>query len=81
MINPVEEIKAAAEMVRNGFTSHSEQVRQFGYDPDDVITELAADYAKFDANKMMLATDPRYDTNRVKEKGGADNDSSDNTNK
>lgn len=64
MINPVEEIKAAGEMVRNGFSSWSEQVRQFGYDPDDTITELAADYAKFDENGFKLASDPRYDTNR-----------------
>lgn len=70
MINPTEEIKAAAEMVRMGFSSWQEQVRQFGYDPEDVISELAEDYGKFTANGFMLASDPRYDTNRRMENQG-----------
>jgi lambda family phage portal protein len=59
MIDPSKEVKGMSDAVRNGFQSWSETVRQLGHDPEDVIDELKADYAAFDANGFKLECDPR----------------------
>lgn len=59
MIDPVKETNAINIMVRNGFISYSEAVRQLGYDPDDVMEEIASDFTKFDEKKIILDSDPR----------------------
>jgi capsid protein len=59
MIDPVKETNAINLMIRNGLISYSEAVRQLGYDPDDVIEEIASDFAKFDEKKIILDSDPR----------------------
>lgn len=59
MIDPVKETNALNLMVRNGFSSYSEAVRQLGYDPDDVMDEIQSDFAKFDEKGLILDSDPR----------------------
>ena len=59
MIDPVKETNAINLMVRNGFLSYSEALRQLGYDPDDTIDEISSDFAKLDEKKIILDSDPR----------------------
>lgn len=70
MLDPVKETKGLSEMVRNGFKSWQDAVREQGDDPDVMSDELAADYAMFEKLGFMLACDPRFDANRVKPDGG-----------
>lgn len=59
MIDPVKETTAISAQVRNGFMSWSEAVREQGYEPDQVIEEMASDSKKFDANGLVLDSDGR----------------------
>lgn len=65
MLDPVKETKGLSEMVRNGFKSWQDAVREQGDDPDVMADELAADYDMFSKLGFMLSCDPRFDTNRV----------------
>lgn len=64
-VDPLKEAKALSEMVRNGFLSHQEAVRQLGYDPEETIAQLKEDAEAFDAAGLKPTSDPRFDTNRV----------------
>lgn len=68
MLDPVKETKGLSEMVRNGFKSWQDAVREQGDDPDVMADELAADYDMFSKLGFMLTCDPRFDPNRVKDK-------------
>mgnify|MGYP000910321870 CR=1 FL=1 len=59
MIDPTKETAAAKEQVRCGFISRSEVVRQNGFDPDQVLDEIAEDNRKADAKKLRFDTDAR----------------------
>lgn len=59
MIDPVKETNAINLMVRNGFISYSEAVRQLGYDPDDTLDEISSDFGKLDEKNIILDSDPR----------------------
>jgi lambda family phage portal protein len=59
MINPAEEIKAAVAMVRAGFKSRSEFIREWGFDPVAVYDELQADNEAADERGLILDSDPR----------------------
>ena len=61
MIDPVKEIKGMSEMVRNGFDSWQNQVRQLGLDPEVVLAQLISDLGSFDAAKLKLICDARND--------------------
>lgn len=61
MIDPVKETNAMNLMVRNGFISYSEALRQLGYDPDDVLEEIASDNAKLDEKGIILDSDARQE--------------------
>jgi lambda family phage portal protein len=65
MIDPSKEVKGMSDEVRNGFKSWSEVVRESGYNPDDVLTELASDFKKFDDAGVKLACDPRWDAGKT----------------
>lgn len=60
MIDPVKEVHGMSEMVKNGFASWQEIVRQNGGDPDELAVELGKDIETFDALNMKPACDPRY---------------------
>lgn len=68
MLDPVKETKGLSEMVRNGFKSWQDAVREQGDDPDVVIAELTADFEAFKAAGLMLVCDPAFDPNRTTDK-------------
>lgn len=70
MIDPKTEGEAMKLMVRNGFISFSEAVRQLGYDPDDTLEEIASDFGKMDALGIKLDIDPRIDAASAAPGGG-----------
>ncbi len=59
MIDPDVEIRAARDAVRAGFSSRSYEQRRFGFDPEDLEDEIAADNARADARDMVFDSDPR----------------------
>jgi len=59
MIDPGKEIAAAQAAVRAGFSSRSYEQRQFGWDPEDLEDEIAADNARADDLGFIFDSDPR----------------------
>ena len=45
-VNPLDDIKATREEIAGGLQSLSEKIRQLGYDPDEVLAEIAQDVRK-----------------------------------
>ena len=58
MIDPTREIPALIGAVRAGIMSLSEVQRAFGYVPEEVITELAADMERAKRAGLTLSVDP-----------------------
>lgn len=61
MIDPVKEVKGITASIRAGLVTWQEAVREQGYDPKEVIKQMAEDYKDFDANGIKLTTDVRND--------------------
>jgi len=59
MIEPDKEGLAYQRNVRSGIMTLSEAIRERGYDPDELLAEMAADNKKLDALKIVLDSDPR----------------------
>lgn len=59
MIEPDKEGGAYQRLIRIGAMTWPEMVRERGYDPDQVLDEIAEWNAKFDAKKIVLDSDPR----------------------
>lgn len=59
LIDPSKEIGATISAIRGGLMSLSEAQREYGYDPEEVISEMAEDAARLDANELVLDSDPR----------------------
>lgn len=59
IVDPTKEVSALKDMVRSGFQSLSETVRQFGEDPDEHFDEMAADNQRLDRLQLKLDSDPR----------------------
>jgi capsid protein len=57
MIDPTREIPALISAVRAGIMSLSEVQRSFGYVPEEIITELAADMDRAKAAGLTLSVD------------------------
>ncbi len=49
MIDPVKEGKGIESALKTGLTSWSEAVREQGYEPDDLLAQMATDKAKLEA--------------------------------
>jgi lambda family phage portal protein len=62
MIEPDKEGLAYARNVRAGIMTLSEAIRERGYDPDDMLNEMAADWKTVDRLKLILDSDPRNTT-------------------
>lgn len=62
MIEPDKEALAGQRLIRTGLQSLSETLRERGYDPDEVLAEMAADNKKLDELGLKLDCDPRYFT-------------------
>lgn len=61
MIDPTKEINAMMEAVRNGFKSWPEAVREMGYDPEEILSEIQSTNKKWDSMGIMLDCDGRID--------------------
>lgn len=59
MLDPVGEGNAYKGLIRAGLMSQSEALRERGYDPKEVLTELAADFALADKLGLVLDTNPK----------------------
>jgi len=59
MIDPVNEGLAYTRNIRAGIQSLSDSLRERGYDPAQVLQEIADDNARLDALGLVLDSDPR----------------------
>jgi lambda family phage portal protein len=59
MVDPVNEGLAVQRNVRTGITSMPEAIRERGYDPDDLMEEIAEFNKKLDDLGIVLDSDPR----------------------
>jgi lambda family phage portal protein len=59
LIDPQKEVGAIIEAVRGGLMSLSEAIRRSGYEPGEVLAEIARDAAMLDELGLILDTDPR----------------------
>lgn len=59
MVDPANEGLAEQRNIRTGLKSWSETARERGYDPDELLTEIASDNEKFDELGVVLDCDPR----------------------
>lgn len=59
MIRPEIEGLAIIRNVRAGITTHSEEIRARGYNPDEFLDELERDFKELDARGLTLDSDPR----------------------
>jgi len=62
MLEPDKEGLAYARNIRVGVQTLSDAIRERGYDPDEFLAEMVADYKKLDALKLILDSDPRQMT-------------------
>ena len=62
MLEPDKEGLAYMRLIRLGLQTHSEAMRERGYDPDEMYAELAEDNDKIDALGLRLDSDGRYMT-------------------
>lgn len=62
MIDPSKEVKGITLAIRAGLLSWSEAVRQQGFDPEEVISQLKKDMDSFDENDLVLDIDGRKTT-------------------
>jgi lambda family phage portal protein len=61
-VDPEKESLAYQRNIRGGLQSWSESVRERGYDPEEVLAEIAGDNEKFDRLGIILDSDPRMTT-------------------
>jgi len=59
MIDPDKEIAAFRNSIRSGLTSYKKAVREQGYDPEELMQEIADSNAELDALGIVLDSDPR----------------------
>jgi lambda family phage portal protein len=71
MIEPDKEGLAIMRNVRAGIQTWSDAVRERGYDPDEFLTEYAADLKKFDDRGIVLDVDARRMTQAGQQQGTA----------
>ena len=63
LVDPAREIPAMIKMVRAGFISRAEMIRQLGFDAERVTTEIKEDAKLVDELDLTFDTDPRKVTN------------------
>jgi lambda family phage portal protein len=61
-INPIDDVKADILAIRAGLKSWKDVVSSYGYDPDEVLDEIAAVNLLLDDFGIILDSDPRYTT-------------------
>jgi capsid protein len=58
-IDPEKDARADLAEVRAGFATRSQMIQRRGYDPDEVLEELAAENDRLDELGLVLDSDPR----------------------
>jgi lambda family phage portal protein len=71
-VDPLKDIQADILAVRAGVMTLKEAIARQGYDPAQVLSEIAATNAELDAAGITLDTDPRRSTKTGQEKTSAD---------
>lgn len=61
MIDPVKEINALHKRTRAGFVSWQETVRELGYNPEDVLAQLAQDQMNFQKYNLTPDSNPLFE--------------------
>lgn len=59
MVDPIREIPAIKDAIRAGLMTQSEAIREQGYDPEQLLNEMAADNARLDDLGLVLDSDAR----------------------
>lgn len=59
MVDPTKEIPAAINAIRGGLQSQSYTLREWGFDPEQVFSEIAEDNKLIDALKLIFDSDAR----------------------
>jgi lambda family phage portal protein len=59
MVDPANEGLAVQRNIRTGIVTLSESIRERGYDPDELLNEMAEDNKKLDKLGIILDSDPR----------------------
>ena len=59
LIDPSKEINATIDAVRGGLMSLSEAIKENGYDPEEVLSEIKQDNDRLDSLGITLDSDPR----------------------
>lgn len=59
LIDPSKEVGATIKAVRGGLMSLSEAIREYGYDPEEVLREIQQDNQLLDELGIILDSDPR----------------------
>lgn len=62
MVDPAREVPAIKDSIRTGLKTISEAIREQGYDPRTMLTEMANDYAMLDELGLVLDCDGRKTT-------------------
>ena len=71
-VDPLKDIQADILAVRAGVMTLKEAIARQGYDPAQVLSEIAATNAELDAAGITLDTDPRRSTKTGQEKASSD---------
>jgi lambda family phage portal protein len=71
MMEPDKEGLAIQRNIRAGIQTHSEAIRERGYNPDTFIDELVADFKRLDDKQLVLDIDPRKMTQAGQAQGSA----------
>jgi lambda family phage portal protein len=69
MIEPDKEGLALQRLIRTGVMTLSEAIRERGYDPEELLDEMAADNARLDKLGLSLDSDPRRMTQAGQRQG------------
>ena len=71
-VDPLKDIQADVLAVRAGVMTLKEAIARQGYEPAQVLAEIAATNAELDALGLVLDTDPRRSTKTGQDKGVGD---------
>lgn len=69
MVDPDKEGLAYQRRIRSGLLTQSEAIRELGYDPDELLNEMASDNKKLDELGLVLDSDPRKMTQAGQQQG------------
>ena len=70
MLDPVKEAKGVVELLKANLMSYSEALRKAGYEPDDVMEEMASDIKKLDDLGTVTSWDGRLLKTKAEGGGG-----------